>query len=314
LTAITEADRAPHSPFDVQPDLRIVPLRTPTLPPATHTNCVIIGRRDVVAVDPASPYEDEQRRLRDWLEVNGLRLRAILLTHQHPDHVGGVNALREALDVPVLAHPATTAALQGQVRVDEALFEGDLVSDAVDADLDVPLRVLHTPGHARGHLAFRDERTGALVAGDLVAGQGTIVIDPPDGDMADYLATLGRLVVLGTGVIVPAHGGAIEKGEDKLLEYIGHRQMREEQLQEALHARPERCGRPLDLVPTIYPDVPPMFHPLAARQVLAHLMKLEQEGSVDRPDGSTGAPGQPVYMNASMAGWTTELPVFRLLA
>ena len=251
MTAITEADRAPHSPFDVQPDLRVVPLRCPTLPPATHTNCVIVGRTDVVVIDPASPYEDEQERLRDWLDTNGLRLRAILLTHQHPDHVGGVNALREALDVPVLAHPATTAALEGEVRVDEALFEGDLVSEAIEADLDVPLRVLHTPGHARGHLAFRDERTGALVAGDLVAGQGTIVIDPPDGDMADYLATLARLVVLGTSVIIPAHGAAIAAGEDKLLEYIGHRQMREEQLVNTLSARPERSGRPIDLVPTI---------------------------------------------------------------
>ncbi len=313
MTAITEADRAPHSPFDVQPDLRVVPLRCPTLPPATHTNCVIVGRTDVVVIDPASPYEDEQERLRDWLDTNGLRLRAILLTHQHPDHVGGVNALREALDVPVLAHPATTAALEGKVRVDEALFEGDLVSEAIEADLDVPFRVLHTPGHARGHLAFRDERTGALVAGDLVAGQGTIVIDPPDGDMADYLATLARLVVLGTSVIIPAHGAAIAAGEDKLLEYIGHRQMREEQLVNTLSARPERSGRPIDLVPTIYPDVPPMFHPLAARQVLAHLLKLEQEGTMERPDGSTGAPGVPVYMAASMAGWTSELPVFRLL-
>lgn len=313
MTAITEADRAPHSPFEVQADLRVVPVRTPTLPPATHTNCVVVGRRDVVVIDPASPYEDEQQRLRSWLEANELRVCAILLTHQHPDHVGGANALRDALDVPVLAHPATTAALEGLVRVDDALFEGDLVSEAIEADLDLPLRVLHTPGHARGHLAFRDERTGAVVAGDLVAEQGTIVIDPPDGDMADYLATLGRLIVLGTGVIIPAHGGPIPRGEDKLLEYIGHRQMREEQLQDALGARPQRSGRPIDLVPTIYPDVPPMFHPLAARQVLAHLLKLEQEGTVDRPDGSTGAPGQPVYMASSMAGWTTDLPAFRLL-
>ena len=312
MTAITEEDRAPHAPFAVQDDLRVVPLRTPTLPPATHTNCVIVGRREVVVIDPASPYDDEQARLMGWLDDAGVRLHAILLTHHHGDHVAGANALREATGVPVLAHPATTERLSGQVRVDDALYEGDLVSEALSVDLGVDLRVLHTPGHARGHLAFRDDRTAALVAGDLVAAQGTIVIDPPEGEMADYLATLARLVQMGTGTVIPAHGGAIVQGEDKLLEYIGHRQMREEQLIEVLHARPERCGRPIDLVPPIYPDVPPIFHPLAARQVLAHLLKLEQEGRVDRPDGSTGVPGASLYMSASMAGWNAELPVFRL--
>lgn len=312
MTAITEQDRAPHAPFAVHEALRVVPLRTPTLPPATHTNCVVAGRREVVVIDPASPYADQQKHLLDWMEASSVRLHAILLTHHHGDHVAGANALREATGVPVLAHPATTERLEGHVRVDGALYEGDLVSEAISVDLGLDLRVLHTPGHARGHLAFRDERTAALVAGDLVAGQGTIVIDPPEGDMADYLATLARLVQLGTGTIIPAHGGAIDPGEDKLLEYIGHRQMREEQLIAALEARPERAGRPIDLVPAIYPDVPPMFHPLAARQVLAHLLKLEQEARVDRPDGSTGVPGASLYMSASMAGWNAQLPVFRL--
>ena len=312
MTAITEDDRAPHAPFGVQDDLRVVPLRTPTLPPATHTNCVVVGRSDVVVIDPASPYEEEQRRLLDWLEAAGVRLHAILLTHHHADHVSGANALREATGVPVLAHPGTTKLLEGHVRVDDALFEGDLVSEALSVDLGVDLRVLHTPGHARGHLAFRDDRTGLLVAGDLVAAQGTIVIDPPDGDMADYLATLARLVQMGTGVVIPAHGGAIDPGEDKLLEYIAHRKMREDQLVEVLAGRPQGCGRPIDLVPTIYPDVPAVFHPLAARQVLAHLLKLEQEGAVDRPDGSTGVPGASLYMSASMAGWNAVLPIFRL--
>ncbi len=287
MTEIHLPDRGPHEPFDVQPGVVVFPVRTPTLPPATHTNCVLLGAGDeVVVVDPASPFADEQERLAGALA--GRSVQAIWLTHHHPDHVGGAQALREATGAPVLAHPGTTQRLSGQLSVDDALYEGDRVELG-----DLEIEVLHTPGHARGHLAFRDVATRLVVAGDLVAGQGTIVIDPPEGDMADYLATLGRLASEGIGAIVPAHGPAIADGEAKLLEYIAHRMRREQQVIQALAARP---AKPIDLVPGVYPEVPVFFHPLASRQVLSHLLKLEAEGRVERPDGSTGVPGTPVYM------------------
>lgn len=114
--------------------------------------------------------------------------------------------------------------------------------------------------------------------------------------MADYLVTLARLIQGGVGAIVPAHGPLIDEGEAKLFEYIAHRQQREEQVAAALRRRGE--GKAIDLVPAVYPEVPAMFWPLAARQVLAHLLKLEVEGAVERPDGSRGAPGVPVYLAA----------------
>lgn len=290
MTAITEPDRGPDAPFDAAPGVAVVPLRTPTLPPATHTNCVVLGDADrCVVVDPASPYADEQERLAAWLGERGANVEAIWLTHHHFDHVGGAVALKAAVDAPICAHPATAERLD--FAVDQALYDGDLT------DFEgLAIEALHTPGHARGHLAFRATGSRLVVAGDLVAGQGTIVIDPPEGDMADYLVTLARLIQQGVGAIVPAHGPLIDDGEAKLLEYIAHRQAREEQVAEALRGRGE--ARALDLVPGVYPEVPPFFHPLAARQVLAHLLKLEAEGRVDRPDGSRGAPGAPVYMAA----------------
>lgn len=289
-TAITEDDRAPHAPFAAQPGVHVVPVRTPTLPPATHTNCVVVGNAHrVVVIDPASPFEDEQARLHAWLNAHGATVEAVLLTHHHMDHVAGADALRRAFDVPVQAHLATADRLAGQLTVDESLLEGDVLEfEGLD------LEVLHTPGHARGHLAFRDRHTRLVVAGDLVAGQGTIVIDPPEGDMGDYLGTLARLIQDGVGAIVPSHGPLIPDGESKLFEYIAHRQEREEQVAAVLQNR--GSGKAIDLVPDLYPDVPAMFWPLAARQVLAHLLKMEEEGLVDRPDGSRGAPGAPVYM------------------
>jgi glyoxylase-like metal-dependent hydrolase (beta-lactamase superfamily II) len=218
-------------------------------------------------------------------------VQAIWLTHHHADHIGGVAALKEALNVPVCAHRATAERLEGQLRIDEELYSGDI------GELGgVPVEVIHTPGHARGHLAFGVGPKACLVAGDLVAGQGTIVIDPPEGDMGDYLATLGALVQRGVGVVVPAHGPAAEDGESLLLGTIAHRLMREDQLVEVLGQRGQQGVYPIDLVPTIYPEVPVMFHPLAARQVLAHLLKLEAEGRAFRPGGGRGVPGQPVYL------------------
>ena len=308
MTEIHLPDRGPSQEFWAEPGIEVVPLRTPTLPPATHTNCVLLGMDQVVIIDPASPYEEEQVRLLAHLEARGAEVLGIWLTHHHADHTGGVQALRKSLDVPVLAHPATAQRLGPSISIDQSLFDGDRETLG-----SLEIEALHTPGHARGHLAFREVHSRTLVAGDLVAGQGTIVIDPPEGDMADYLATLARLVQDGVGAIIPAHGPLIRDGESRLLNYIGHREARERQVAEVLQNKPNHSARPLDLVPEIYPEVPPVFHPLAARQVLAHLLKLEQEGRVDRPDGGSGVPGSPVYMAAGHEASAPEA-TFRWIA
>ena len=293
MTEIHLPDKGPHQPFTVQDGIDVVPLRTPTLPPATHTNCVVLGEQQVIIVDPASPYSDEQERLLCWLREAGREVLAIWLSHHHFDHVGGANALREATGAPILAHPLTAERLEGQVRIDDALYEGDCGQLGQLED-----EVLHTPGHAQGHLAFRDKNARTLIAGDLVAGQGTIVIDPPEGNMSDYLSTLGRLIQEGVGTIVPSHGPILENGESQLLRYIAHRQGREEQIVECLRQRTGHKAKPMDLVTEIYPEVPAIFHPLAERQLLAHLLKLVDEGQVSRSDGAHHVPGKPVYMSS----------------
>ncbi len=272
-----EANLGPHRRIEFQPGVLVFPLPTPTLPPATHTNAYLLGHGECVLVDPGSPYEAEIDGLLEALAAAatmGRETRAVWLTHHHPDHVGGVQRVRESLGVPVLAHPATADRLRTQgIPIDGLLEDGQLVTLAGDPEL--ALRVLHTPGHARGHLCFLEERTGALVAGDMVTAVGTIVVDPPEGDMDDYLASLERLAGLEPRTLFPAHGPTIRAPAAKLREYVEHRLWRERKILEAWQAG---ARTPAELLPRVYDDVPEIAHPLAERQLQAHLDRLDRHG------------------------------------
>src|SRR6185369_11142053 len=145
--------------------------------------------------DPGSPWEDEQEALAaciDEMIAEGREVREIIITHLHPDHVGGVNALKEHLggNVAVAAHARTAEALK-DVQVDRLIEDNDVIT--LEGDPAISLRALHTPGHAQGHLCFHDERRGVLMTGDNIVGLGSVLIDPPQGNMIDYLKSLERM-------------------------------------------------------------------------------------------------------------------------
>jgi glyoxylase-like metal-dependent hydrolase (beta-lactamase superfamily II) len=272
-------------PRELSSSLSAFPARTPTLPPATHTNSYALGGRDVLLVEPATPYEDEQRAWLAWaraLVSQGRRLVAIVPTHHHPDHVGGLDVLAKELGAPVWAHAATAERLAPEARalVTRTLDEGDEI--VLEGPRDEAWRVLFTPGHAPGHVCLFEPRARTLVVGDMVASVGTILIAPGDGDMARYVAELERLASLDASVALPAHGAPVDEPSALFRRYVAHRLMREAKVLAAVaKAGPEGADL-ASLVADAYDDTPVHLWPIAKLSLEAHVEKLVGEGRVAR--------------------------------
>lgn len=252
-------------------------VRTPTLPPATHTNSYALGTRDVILVEPATPFDDERRAWLEWargLEAQGRRLVATLVTHHHGDHVGGAAFLSRELGLPLWAHRLTASRVEAPVA--RCLEEGELL--VLDGPTASAWEVLHTPGHAPGHVCLVDRAARIAVVGDMVASEGTILVAPGDGDMREYLAQLARLEALGLATALPAHGAPIEAPDAVFAHYIAHRLAREAKVRRCLADFGAAGARLPDLVETTYDDVPPPIRPIAMLSLEAHLDKLVFEG------------------------------------
>jgi glyoxylase-like metal-dependent hydrolase (beta-lactamase superfamily II)/8-oxo-dGTP pyrophosphatase MutT (NUDIX family) len=275
--------------IDFQRGIVMFPVVTPTLPPAQHTNAYVVGTGDFVVIDPGSPYADEQARLHrlfDELRREGCTPRGVVLTHHHEDHTGGAIAAARHLQVPIFGHARTLDRLTADAGVTRRAIDEGAVFELA-GPLPIALRAVFTPGHARGHLCFHDHRSGAVICGDMVSTLSTIIIDPPEGDLGQYLDALERLKQLAPRTLYPAHGLPTQHALEKLDEYLVHRRARAEALAAALSRGARDLG---DLVTEVYADVPPLVHALAARSALASLQWLATLGRV-RATGPPDAEG-----------------------
>jgi len=279
--SIPQAHGEPARRITFRPNYICFPVRTPTRPPATHTCCYLVyNSKEILIFDPGSPYEDEQEALAacvDEMIGEGRQVREIILTHLHPDHVGGVNALKAHLggSVPVAAHAQTADALS-DVHVDRLIEDNDVI--ALEGEPRIQLRALHTPGHALGHLCFHDEARGVLLTGDNIVGIGSVLIDPPQGNMRVYLQSLERMRSLpNLGVLFGGHGPAIATPYQKIDEYIAHRLERERNILDTVRSG---ITDPKAIVAHVYTDVSPKAHGMAERAVIAHLEKLHDDGLI----------------------------------
>src|SRR5581483_8011405 len=209
--------------------------------PGTNSYIVIGATGESVVIDPGPDIAEHLARLVEAAQAHG-KLTAILITHGHPDHVEGAARLREMTGAPVYAWSR-----EGSPSADHTLADGATISVGGRV-----LRALHTPGHRFDHLCFLLEDARAVFAGDLVAGSGTVVIAPPEGDLLDYLTSLRRLLALDLRLILPAHGPAIDRPRDLLESYLHHREDRERQILARLTAGPATVDA---LVAAIYAGI-----------------------------------------------------------
>ncbi|HEY6408330.1 MAG TPA: MBL fold metallo-hydrolase [Ktedonobacteraceae bacterium] len=256
----------------MQTTYTIILAPNPSMMSGPGTNTIVLGggTEGAIVIDPAVEDSDYL----DAIVEEGAKrggIRRILITHGHPDHIGGALALKERLGVSIYAFNR-----EGVPMADEEIANGTTFPAGDDT-----LRAIHTPGHRFDHLCFLLEGQRTLFAGDVVAGVGTVVINPPEGDMQVYLNTLERLQEMEIRELVPSHGPTIGDARAKLSEYIEHRMQREQQMLMTLEELP-RGASISQMVPLIYMDVDARLYPVAARSVEAHLLKLEREGLVER--------------------------------
>ena len=292
---VRDMDFAYGEAAQVSPLVRRVIARNPGPFTFTGTGTYLVGRGEVAVIDPGP---DDPAHLRALLQaLDGERVTAILITHTHLDHSPLAAALAEATGAPVHGLPAPRTP-EASIRLDEG-HDHNFRPDILAADGRVisgpgwSLEAVTTPGHASNHVCYALAEENALFSGDHVMGWSTTVVSPPDGDMADYLASLDKVAARGFSTLWPTHGPPVREVEPFLAAYRAHRIQREDQILSAV-AR----GRALipDMVREIYADVDPRLHPAAAHSVLAHLIKLVREGRVvsagaSGPSASYALPG-----------------------
>jgi glyoxylase-like metal-dependent hydrolase (beta-lactamase superfamily II) len=234
----------------------------------TNSYLIDCGDATALAIDPGPAVDEHLHALIDAAQSQQLKIGAIALTHGHPDHSSGASRLAAMTHAPVYAHPKSTIPHDADLPLEGTLRAGALALQTIDA-----------PGHSFDHAIFYLPPEGALFTGDTILGEGTTVVAPPGGAMRPYQQTLQRLAdEFGDArVLYGGHGPIVHDPKAKIAEYIVHRRMREQQILDALRDGPLTIP---DLVRRIYsPQRQPLW-PAMARQILAHLVALEDEGRV----------------------------------
>ena len=255
---------------ELQSGIRRLVAPNPSMMTGPGTNTYLFGVEEIAVLDPGPIIS---RHLEAIQRIAGAPIRWVVVTHTHPDHSPAASVLAKETGAELIGIPAPVGAHQDEsFQPDRVLADGDpLISN------EFTIRAVHTPGHASNHVCFHHEATNWVFTGDHVIDGSTVVINPPDGNMKQYIESLRRLRSMGCAALAPGHGEVIHDPERAIDWIIEHRLEREARVVAALKANPDITTR--ELVPHVYRDVDKKLYGLAERSLLAHLLKLEEDGS-----------------------------------
>ena len=256
------------------------------------TNTYLVGSADLAVVDPGPDDPGHLAAVEEAARGLGGAVRWVLVTHTHPDHAPGAARLAARTGAQVIGFGPKAGFVP-----DRTVGDGWVLDGGTSA-----LTALHTPGHASDHLCWLLKDARILLSGDHVMDRVTVVISPPDGDMAAYLANLQRLLDLDPALtaIAPGHGRLLGRPAEVVSAVIAHRLAREARVAAALADAGEATVD--ELVARVYADVDPALHAIARASLWAHLRKLVADGRAEdlAPDGDVPAygPATPLLRGA----------------
>ena len=255
---------------ELGPGLRRLVAPKPTLMTGPGTNTYLFGNREVAVLDPGPAKEGHLERIQKTADAP---IRWILVTHTHPDHSPAAAQLAAVAGAELLGMPAPEGEHQDDTFTADRILED---GDRLETD-EFVIEAVHTPGHASNHLCYRHAGMNWLFTGDHVIDGSTVVIDPPDGNMKHYLQSLQRVKQLRCAALAPGHGEIINDPDRAIDWIIEHRLERVRKVAAALAGNPNLTT--CELVPYVYKDVDKKLYGWAERSLLAHLLKLEDDGA-----------------------------------
>ncbi|HIC50562.1 MAG: hypothetical protein CXX69_03715 [Candidatus Thalassarchaeum betae] len=273
--------------FEFAPGVECVLIPTATLPPATHTNCYVLGERggQRVVVDAAAKTDEAMEELAlkiDEIRSDGSSIIATIFTHRHPDHIGDLNRISELYTAPIWASEQTHEVIP-ECDSDRVLREGDSFT-LEGASGEVRWEVIESPGHCPGQICLVGH--AGIVCGDNCSVVGTILVPSGEGDMGAYISGLERLRALKPKMLFPGHGPPVANPEKLLTHYIEHRKARQQRVLEAVR---EGNSNLADIASAAYSDTPDAHPLLAQDQALSHLKELQRAGQVEHDSGGYSA-------------------------
>jgi len=258
---------------ELGPGLSRLVAPNPSMMTGPGTNTYIFGNREVAVLDPGPAIDSHLETIQQFADAP---IRWVLVTHTHPDHSPAAAQLAAVTGAELLGMPTPEGKHQDDTFTADRILED---GDHLETD-EFVIEAVHTPGHASNHLCYLHAGMNWLFTGDHVIDGSTVVIDPPDGNMKHYMQSLQRVKELQCTALAPGHGEIINDPDRAIDWIIGHRLDRERKVAAALATNPNRTTR--ELVPHVYGDVDRKLYGWAERSLLAHLLKLEEDGVAKR--------------------------------